>query len=99
MLMRLAAEADGMSLGTCMLILPLYDPLHVAEQGALLDAASSGRAILGLAPGWQKDEFQVMGLDHDRRIGRYLEAVDLIKSHTPRNRCVRFVFGVTAASV
>src|SRR5947207_2987833 len=32
-LMRLAAEADGMSLGTCMLILPLYDPLHVAEQG------------------------------------------------------------------
>jgi alkanesulfonate monooxygenase SsuD/methylene tetrahydromethanopterin reductase-like flavin-dependent oxidoreductase (luciferase family) len=78
-LMRLAAEADGMSLGTCMLILPLYDPLHVAEQGALLDAASSGRAILGLAPGWQKDEFQVMGLDYDRRIGRYVEGVDLIK--------------------
>jgi alkanesulfonate monooxygenase SsuD/methylene tetrahydromethanopterin reductase-like flavin-dependent oxidoreductase (luciferase family) len=78
-LMRLAAEADGMSLGTCMLILPLYDPLHVAEQVALLDAASSGRAILGVAPGWQKDEFQVMGLDYGRRIGRYTEAVDLIK--------------------
>ena len=78
-LMRLAAEADGMSLGTCMLILPLYDPLHVAEQVALLDAASGGRAILGVAPGWQKDEFLVMGLDHGRRIGRYTEAVDLIK--------------------
>jgi alkanesulfonate monooxygenase SsuD/methylene tetrahydromethanopterin reductase-like flavin-dependent oxidoreductase (luciferase family) len=78
-LMRLAAESDGMSLGTCMLILPLYDPLHVAEQVALLDAASGGHAILGVAPGWQKDEFQVMGLDHGRRIGRYTEAVDLIK--------------------
>jgi alkanesulfonate monooxygenase SsuD/methylene tetrahydromethanopterin reductase-like flavin-dependent oxidoreductase (luciferase family) len=78
-LMRLAAEADGMSLGTCMLILPLYEPLHVAQQVALLDAASGGRAILGVAPGWQKDEFQVMGLDYDRRIGRYTEAVDLIK--------------------
>jgi hypothetical protein len=30
--MRLAAEADGMSLGTCVLVLPLYEPLHVAEQ-------------------------------------------------------------------
>src|ERR1700757_269286 len=78
-LMRLAAGADGFSLGPCMLILPLYDPLHVAEQVALLDAASGGRAILGVAPGWQKDEFQVMGLDYDRRIGRYTEAVDLIK--------------------
>ena len=38
-LMRLAAESDGMSLGTCMLILPLYQPFHVAEQVALLYAA------------------------------------------------------------
>jgi alkanesulfonate monooxygenase SsuD/methylene tetrahydromethanopterin reductase-like flavin-dependent oxidoreductase (luciferase family) len=78
-MMRLAPEAEGMSLGTCMLILPLYDPRHVAEQVALLDAASDGRAILGVAPGWQKDEFRVMGLDHAGRMGRYTEAVDLIK--------------------
>jgi alkanesulfonate monooxygenase SsuD/methylene tetrahydromethanopterin reductase-like flavin-dependent oxidoreductase (luciferase family) len=32
-----------------------------------------------VAPGWQKDEFLVMGRDYDRRIGRYTEAVDLIK--------------------
>jgi len=50
-LMRLAADAEGMSLGTCMLVLPLYEPLHVAEQVALLDAACGGRAILGVAPG------------------------------------------------
>ena len=78
-LMRLSAEADGMSLGTCMLVLPLYHPLYVAEQVALLDAASGGRAILGVSPGWQKDEFEVMGLDLSRRIGRYTEAVNLIK--------------------
>jgi alkanesulfonate monooxygenase SsuD/methylene tetrahydromethanopterin reductase-like flavin-dependent oxidoreductase (luciferase family) len=78
-LMRLAPEADGMSLGTCMLVLPLYEPLHVAEQVSLLDAACGGRAILGVAPGWQKDEFEVMGLDYAHRIGRYTEAVDLIK--------------------
>jgi hypothetical protein len=44
-LMRLAAVADGMSLGTCMLVLPLFHPVQVAEQFALLDAASGGRAI------------------------------------------------------
>ncbi len=78
-LMRLSAEAGDMALGTCMLVLPLYHPIHVAEQTALLDAACGGRAILGVAPGWQKDEFEIMRLDHGRRIGRFREAVDLIK--------------------
>jgi alkanesulfonate monooxygenase SsuD/methylene tetrahydromethanopterin reductase-like flavin-dependent oxidoreductase (luciferase family) len=78
-LMRLAAEADGMSLATCMLVLPLYHPLHVAEQVALLDAACGGRAILGVAPGWQRDEFEAVGIDFSHRLGRYIEAVDLIK--------------------
>ena len=78
-LMRLVPDAEGMSLGTCMLILPLYEPLHVAEQFALLDAASGGRAIVGVAPGWTKDEFDLMGLDHGRRTGRFIEAVTLIK--------------------
>jgi hypothetical protein len=31
---------------------------------------SDGSAILGVAPGWQKDEFQLMGLDYGLRIGR-----------------------------
>ena len=78
-LMRLAADAEGMSLGTCMLVLPLYEPLHVAEQFALLDAASGGRAILGLAPGWTKDEFDVMRLDYGHRTSRFVEGVALIK--------------------
>ncbi|MAI47003.1 MAG: LLM class flavin-dependent oxidoreductase [Hyphomicrobiaceae bacterium TMED74] len=78
-LFYLAPHAEGMSLGTCMLLLPLYDPRHVAEQVALLDAACEGRAILGASPGWTKDEFEVMGLDHDRRISRYKESVEIIR--------------------
>ncbi len=78
-LTRLAAEADGMSLATCMLVLPLYHPLHVVEQASLLDAISNGKLILGVAPGWQEDEFRVMDLEHGRRLGRYIEAVELMK--------------------
>ncbi len=78
-LFYLAPHAEGMSLGTCMLLLPLYDPRHVAEQIALLDAATDGRAILGASPGWTKDEFEVMELDHGRRISRYKESVEIIR--------------------
>ena len=78
-LMHLAPEAQGMSLATCMLVLPLHHPLHVAQQAALLDAASGGRMILGVSPGWQEDEFKILGLDHDQRISRYREAVTLLQ--------------------
>ena len=78
-LTRLSAEAKGMSLATCMLVLPLYHPLHVVEQASLLDIISGGKLILGVAPGWTKDEFKVMGVDHGRRLGRYIEAVELIQ--------------------
>ncbi len=78
-LLHLAGEARGMQLATCMMILPLYHPLQVAEQAALLDAVSGGRFTLGVAPGWQQDEFELMGIDFNRRIGRYLEGVDLVR--------------------
>ena len=78
-LMRLAAEADGMSLATCMVVLPFYHPLHVAQQVAMLDAACGGRVKFGVSPGWQQDEFKILGLDHGQRIGRFLEAVTLIQ--------------------
>jgi alkanesulfonate monooxygenase SsuD/methylene tetrahydromethanopterin reductase-like flavin-dependent oxidoreductase (luciferase family) len=51
----------------------------LAEQYALLDAASGGRAIIGVSPGWQQEEFAIVGLDYSRRIGRFTEAVDLIR--------------------
>jgi len=42
-------------------------------------AASGGRAIVGVAPGWTKEEFDVMRLDHSRRTSRFVEGVALIK--------------------
>ena len=78
-LASLAAAADGMALGTCMLVLPLFNPVHVAEEAALLDVLSGGRLILGVAPGWQQAEFRAAGVPYDRRIGRFVEAVTLIQ--------------------
>lgn len=78
-LMRLAAEADGMTLATCMLVLPMYHPLHVAQQAALLDIVTGGRFTLGVAQGWQEEEFRVLGIDFRERLGRFRESVSLMQ--------------------
>jgi len=77
-LMRLASEAEGMAIGTCMLVLPLFNPVHVAESAALLDVVSGGRLVLGVAPGWQEAEYRAAGIDFGRRFGRFVEAVQLV---------------------
>ena len=78
-LARLAAEADGMTIGTCMLVLPQFHPVHVAQQAALLDVISGGRLVLGVAPGWHEDEFRLVGVDFRERFGRFVEAVSLVQ--------------------
>lgn len=85
-LARLAVDAEGMAIGTCMLVLPLFNPVHVAEEAALLDVLSGGRLVLGVAPGWQEAEFRAAGVDFDRRFGRFVEAVDLIDRLWTRER-------------
>ena len=78
-LARLVAEGPGMTIGTCMLVLPLFHPVHVAQQAALLDVLSGGRLVLGVAPGWQADEFRMVGIDYRERLSRFLECVDVIR--------------------
>ncbi len=78
-LMRIAPEAEGMKMASCVLILPLYHPLLVAQQAALLDIVSGGRFTLGVAPGWQQDEFKVLGIDFKTRMSRFRESVELIR--------------------
>ena len=78
-LMGLAAAAEGMRLSTCMLVLPMYHPLHVAQQAALLDIVTGGRFTLGVAQGWQEEEFKVLGIDFRERLGRFRESVTLMQ--------------------
>ncbi len=88
-LARLAPAAAGMSLSTCMVVLPYHHPLQVAIDGAFLDVLCGGRFTLGVSAGWAHDEFTLLGVDRRERVGRFTESLDLIARLWSQDR-VRF---------
>jgi alkanesulfonate monooxygenase SsuD/methylene tetrahydromethanopterin reductase-like flavin-dependent oxidoreductase (luciferase family) len=78
-LARVAAEAEGMRLGTGVLLLPLHQPVEVAETLATLDVISGGRFVFGVGLGYRDAENQAMGLDPKQRVGRLVEGLALIE--------------------
>ena len=53
-------------------IVPLHDPIRLAEQIAVLDNAAPGRLWLVVGAGYRIEEFEMAGVDHARR-GKILE--------------------------
>jgi probable F420-dependent oxidoreductase len=62
-----AARTGRVRLGTSVLLLPYRHPVMLAKQVATLDALSKGRTIIGVAPGWMAEEFEILGVPHRGR--------------------------------
>jgi len=75
----LAARTSKIKVGTGVLLLPLYNPVHVAEDCAVLDIISGGRLILGVGQGYRPEEFNAFGVPLGDRPGRLREGVTLIR--------------------
>src|SRR5438132_9795397 len=78
-LARVAAEARGMTLGTGCLLLPLHHPVEIAEQLATLDVVTAGRSVFGVGLGYRVVENEAMGLNPKERVGRLVEALEVIE--------------------
>lgn len=52
-----AAKTSKIRLGTGILLMPLHNPVKVAEDAAILDIVSNGRLVLGLGQGYRPEEF------------------------------------------
>jgi alkanesulfonate monooxygenase SsuD/methylene tetrahydromethanopterin reductase-like flavin-dependent oxidoreductase (luciferase family) len=76
---RMAAEAEGMALGTGVLLLPLHQPVDVAEQLATLDVICGGRLIVGVGLGYRDAENEALGLNPRQRVGRFTEALQVVE--------------------
>jgi alkanesulfonate monooxygenase SsuD/methylene tetrahydromethanopterin reductase-like flavin-dependent oxidoreductase (luciferase family) len=78
LLAALASVTTRVTIGTNILTLPLYAPLHVAEALATSDLISEGRTVMGVASGWRSDEFAAAGVPFNQRLGRTYEALEII---------------------
>ncbi|MBI4200365.1 MAG: LLM class flavin-dependent oxidoreductase [Chloroflexi bacterium] len=79
LLARVAAEAQGMTLGTSVFLLSLHQPLEAAELTATLDIISGGRFRFGVGMGYRDVEFASLGIPKNTRSGRLEEAVAVVR--------------------
>jgi alkanesulfonate monooxygenase SsuD/methylene tetrahydromethanopterin reductase-like flavin-dependent oxidoreductase (luciferase family) len=68
-----------MHLGTSIFLLPLHNPVEVAEQVATLDILCGGRFLFGVGQGYRDAEFHAFGLDRRSRRPRLVEGLQLIR--------------------
>ncbi len=75
----IAARTRKIRIGTSVLLLPLHDPVRVAEDAATLDIISNGRLELGLGIGYKVEEFIGFNVDPKERAQRMEEGIEIIK--------------------
>jgi alkanesulfonate monooxygenase SsuD/methylene tetrahydromethanopterin reductase-like flavin-dependent oxidoreductase (luciferase family) len=75
----IATRTRKIKVGTAIVVLPLDNPIRVAEETALLDIISKGRFILGVGVGNRKEEFEAFGISFNERGSRFEEGVILVK--------------------
>ena len=79
LLARLTADAEGMEIAATVLLIPLLNPVDVAETCATLDAMSGGRFVLGIGIGYRDEEYTAFGIQRSERIPRLIEAMEIIR--------------------
>ncbi len=75
----LAARTERIRLGTGATVLPLNDPIRVAEMAATVDQLSKGRFDLGVGRGFLRDEFDAFGVPMRESRERVEDGIKLIK--------------------
>jgi alkanesulfonate monooxygenase SsuD/methylene tetrahydromethanopterin reductase-like flavin-dependent oxidoreductase (luciferase family) len=74
-----AARTTRVTIGTAVLLLPLHDPIRIAEDAAVVDVLSNGRLRLGLGLGYKLEEFDAFGVDRRYRPSLLEEGIEIIR--------------------
>lgn len=75
----IAARTKRIRIGTSVLLLPLHDPLRIAEDSATIDIVSNGRFDLGVGAGYRVGEFHGFAIPRKERDARMEEAVEVMR--------------------
>ncbi len=75
----IAARTASIGIGTNILLLPLYHPLRVADDAAVVDLVSGGRFTLGVGAGYIPHEFEALGSSMKNRPSLMEEGTAVIR--------------------
>ncbi|MCB1740381.1 MAG: LLM class flavin-dependent oxidoreductase [Gammaproteobacteria bacterium] len=75
-----AARTKRMQVGTSVILLPLHNPILIAEEMVTLDIVAAGRSVLGVGLGYQAADFRAFGVKRSSRVGRFEEAIAIIRN-------------------
>jgi alkanesulfonate monooxygenase SsuD/methylene tetrahydromethanopterin reductase-like flavin-dependent oxidoreductase (luciferase family) len=75
----IAARTHRIRIGTFLLLLPLHNPVRVAEDTATVDLISGGRFDLGVGLGYRLGEFDDQGIPGRQRAGRMQEGLTIVR--------------------
>jgi len=74
-LASIAATTKRMRLTTGAVVAPLYSAAGLGKAVASLDQLSGGRMELGVVAGWQRSEFDAVGIPYEERFARLEEII------------------------
>jgi alkanesulfonate monooxygenase SsuD/methylene tetrahydromethanopterin reductase-like flavin-dependent oxidoreductase (luciferase family) len=78
-LAHIAARTKKVILAPATVLLPASHPIRLAEEYALLDLLSDGRAIFSAGRGYDKREYDAFGIDFNQSREIFFEGLDIIK--------------------
>jgi probable F420-dependent oxidoreductase len=74
-----AAVTQRVRVGTLVSPTTMHHPALLAKRAATIDHLSGGRMVLGIGAGWQLNEHAAYGVDLNRRVSRFAEAIQIIR--------------------
>ncbi|KZN67971.1 non-ribosomal peptide synthetase [Pseudoalteromonas luteoviolacea] len=75
-----ASVTNNVTIRSGSLVLPLHDPLRVAEEWSMVDNLSKGRAELSIASGWHPNDFVLQPKNYTDRHRIMRDNIDVVKS-------------------
>ncbi len=73
-----ASRTQRMQVGLAVQVLPLANPLRVAEETAIVDHISEGRLVVGVGRSSFLESYQGYNIDYGESRGRFAECMDIL---------------------
>ena len=75
----IAARTERIRLAPAVTVLPLHHPIRVAEQWASLDLMSGGRVDFAAGRGYDRREYEPLGVDFDDNQSLFEESMEIVR--------------------